>query len=74
VRAPSPNPPGDTRAAAAVLARWMEARGCPSSYSCSFPKPLRAAGRRCPHTGPHIPPSAGFKARRERAGGAEEGR
>src|SRR5688572_5951737 len=29
VRAPSPNPPGDTRAAAAVLARWMEARGVP---------------------------------------------
>lgn len=29
MRAPSPNPPGDTRAAAAVLARWMEARGVP---------------------------------------------
>jgi succinyl-diaminopimelate desuccinylase len=29
VRAASPNPPGDTRAATAVLARWMEARGMP---------------------------------------------
>ena len=29
VRAASPNPPGDTRAAAAVLARWMDSRGVP---------------------------------------------
>ena len=29
VRAASPNPPGDTRAAAAVLARWLDARGVP---------------------------------------------
>ena len=29
VRAASPNPPGDTRAAAAVLGHWLEARGVP---------------------------------------------
>jgi succinyl-diaminopimelate desuccinylase len=29
VRAASPNPPGDTRAAAAVLTRWLDAHGVP---------------------------------------------
>lgn len=29
VRAASPNPPGDTRTAAAVLTRWLDARGVP---------------------------------------------
>jgi succinyl-diaminopimelate desuccinylase len=29
VRAPSPNPPGDTRSATSVLTAWIEARGAP---------------------------------------------
>ncbi|MBV9784804.1 MAG: M20/M25/M40 family metallo-hydrolase [Acidisphaera sp.] len=37
VRAPSPNPPGDTRAACAVLQRWLDAAGAP--YRIVAPRP-----------------------------------
>jgi acetylornithine deacetylase/succinyl-diaminopimelate desuccinylase-like protein len=55
VRAPSPNPPGDTRAAAAVLERWMDARGVPFRLVGPDPTmPNILAGFEGARPGPHL--------------------
>jgi acetylornithine deacetylase/succinyl-diaminopimelate desuccinylase-like protein len=51
VRAASPNPPGDTRAAAAVLGHWLEARGVPFCWSAPIP-PHRTSWRASRAPGP----------------------
>lgn len=55
VRAASPNPPGDTRTATAVLTRWLDARSVP--YRLVGPDPARpnlVATFSCDRPGPHL--------------------
>jgi succinyl-diaminopimelate desuccinylase len=55
VRARSPNPPGDTRAAAAVLAGWLEVRGVPYRVvACNPTMPNLIGSIEGARAGPHL--------------------
>src|SRR5215467_1181568 len=55
VRVPSPNPPGDTRAAAAFLHDALAAQGVPVSYRTAKPEWPNVVGTFDAHgTGPHL--------------------